>query len=48
MGVESCRNMSIFLFMVRERNIIEYFKCWNVVYMKEEMLVDRCTGLDWK
>jgi len=40
--------MSLFLFLVRKRNIIEYFKCWNVVLMKEEMLFDRCTGLDWK
>jgi len=48
MKVESCQNMSLFLFLVRERNIIEYFKCWNVVFMKEEMLCDRCTGLDWK
>ena len=35
MGVGSCWNMSLFLFLVRERNIIGYFKCWNVVFMKE-------------
>jgi len=46
MGVYSCRNMSLFLFLVRERNIIVYFKCWNVVFMKEEMLFDGSTGLD--
>jgi len=40
--------MSLFLFLVRERNIIEYFKCWNVVFVKEEMLFDGYTGLDWK
>ena len=48
MRVGSCQNMSLFLFLVRERNIIEYFKCWNVVFMKVEMLSDRFTGLDWK
>jgi len=46
--VQSCENMSLFLFLDRERNIIEYFKWWNVVFMKEEMLFDHFTGLDWK
>jgi len=40
--------MSLFLFLFRERNIIEYFKCWNVVFMKVGTLFDGSTGLDWK